>query len=228
MEKTSNHDLRQDKRNRFLCQQIQHNNSLAANNLVRENEGLIKRLAMSVEVAYELDETHYSGIDIEDLIQEGRIAMLKAANEFDLDSDARFSTFAFIVMRNAMADLCRKSLNVYEKKMIDKGYTRIQLDAHPIDEDGVDVEETLTLDGRDPTGNTAVHWVMVRKLINRLVGLTPRQRRLLIFHYGIGFGDDRTLEETAEHFHLSQKFAEDIEADAIKELKRGMNDGKIL
>lgn len=227
MERNSSHDLRQDKRNRFLCQQIKENNSLAANSLIRENEGLIKKLAMSVEVAYELDETHYGGIDIDDLIQEGRIAMLKAATEYDFNVDIRFTTYAYTVMKNAMADLCRKSLSVYEKKMLDKGFSRIFIDSDK-DEDGFNIEETITVDSRDTTGDTAVLHVQLQKMINRLVELSPRQRKVLVHHYGLDQREIRSIEETAEHFHLSTKFAGDIEGKALGILRKKLCDKKIV
>ena len=227
MERNSSHDLRQDKRNRFLCQQIKENNSLAANSLIRENEGLIKKLAMSVEVAYESDETHYGGIDIDELIQEGRIAMIKAATEFDFDVNIRFTTYAYTVMKNAMADLCRKNLFVYEKKMVDNGFSRIFIDADK-DEDGFDIEETITVDSRDTTGDTAVLHVQLQKMINRLVNLSPRQRKVLVHRFGLDQREIRSIEETAEHFHLSEKFTADIEAEALGILRKGMNDYNLI
>ncbi|WP_090298283.1 sigma factor-like helix-turn-helix DNA-binding protein [Pseudobutyrivibrio sp. ACV-2] len=57
-------------------------------------------------------------------------------------------------------------------------------------------------------------------MINRLVDLSPRQRKVLIHHYGLNQRDIRSIEETAAYFHLSEKFARDIESEAFAILRK--------
>ena len=222
------HELRQDKRNRELCKKIKQNDLDAETRLLLENEGLVRNLTSSLEMTKAMEDARYGGIELDDILQEGRIAMLRAAQNFDEDAGAEFSSYAYAAMKNAMTDLCRKGLSAFEKRMIDKGLTRVFLDDNPVDKDGVALSEKIS-DGRhDPTGNLAVLHVMLEKMHNRLVLLPKRQQRLLAYHYGLGLLDCKTISETAAYFHLTEKYVEEIERGALKTLRDGMNDGKIV
>ncbi len=79
-----------------------------------------------------------------------------------------------------------------------------------------------------PTGNLAVLHVMLEKMRNRLKMLPDRQRRLLAYRYGLKSMECKTISETAAFFNMTEKFIEEIEKGALKTLRDGMNDGKIV
>lgn len=108
MEKKLTKVQRKDRRNRELCKLVKENNLLAENRLLMENEGLIVQLATRVEVLYDIDINNWGGVEKADIIQEGRIAMLRAAQTYDEEGDVKFSTYAYTVMENAMKDLCKR------------------------------------------------------------------------------------------------------------------------
>ena len=70
---------RKDRHNRELCALVKQNDLRAQTELLLENEGLIVQLGKSLEIAHELDINHYGGIELDDILQEGRLAMLEAA-----------------------------------------------------------------------------------------------------------------------------------------------------
>ena len=82
------HELRQDKRNRELCQKIKQNDLEAETKLLVENEGLVRKLTRSSEMVKAMEDARYGGIELDDILQEGRIAMLRAAQNFDEDAGA--------------------------------------------------------------------------------------------------------------------------------------------
>ena len=86
-----------EKRNRELCRLVKQNNLFAQTELLLINEGLISQLARNLEVAHDLDINHYGGIELDDILQEGRYALLEAAKGYDENADAKFSTFAYTV-----------------------------------------------------------------------------------------------------------------------------------
>ena len=106
---------------------------------------------------------------------------------------------------------------------------QIFLDDNPIDEYGLLVAEEIP-DGRihDPVGDEAVLHVMIQKMHNRLELLPSRERRLLMYRYGIDSLEYKTIEETAAFFHLTEKYLRIIETRTLGKLRDGMNDGKIL
>ena len=218
-----------EKRNRELCRLVKENDLFAQTELLLINEGLISQLARSLEVAHDLDINHYGGIELDDILQEGRYALLEAAKKYDENAEVRFSTFAYTVAGNAMRDICRKGDSSFERQLVNHGIVQIFLDDNPIDEDGLLVAEKIP-DGRihDPVGDEAVLHVMIQKMRNRLELLPPRERRLLIYRYGIGSLEYKTIEETAAFFHLTEKYLRIIETRTLGKLRDGMNDGKIL
>ena len=108
------HGLRQDKRNRELCKKIKQNNLDAETRLLIENEGLVRKLTSTSEMVQAMEDAKYGGIELDDILQEGRIAMLRAAKNYDEDAGAEFSSYAYAAMKNAMTDLCRKGLSAFE------------------------------------------------------------------------------------------------------------------
>ena len=233
MEKKLTKAQRKDRHNRELCKLVKENDLLAENRLLMENEGLIVQLASKIEVLYDIDINNWGGVEKADIIQEGRIAMLRAAQTYDEEGNVKFSTYVYTVMENAMKDLCKKGVSAFEKRMIDSGLTQVFLDDEPWNPaDGEDdvllAEKIKSSDNSDPTGNLAVLHVMLEKMRNRLIDLPVRERRLLSYHFGLGTLECRTIGETAAYFHLTEKYISIIEKGALAKLREGMNDYKIV
>lgn len=218
-----------DRRNKKLCELVKKNDLFAQTEILIANEGLISQLAKSLSITHDIDINHYAGIEMEDLLQEGRFALLEAAKSFDLNSGTKFSTYAYTVAGNAMRDLCRKGDSSFERQLVNRGIVQVFLDDNPVDEDGIPVAEKIS-DGRihDPVGDEAVLHVMIQKMRNRLKLLPARERRLLMYRYGIEALEYKSIAETAAFFHLTEKYLQVIETRALKVLRDGMNDGKIV
>ena len=222
-------NIDKDQHNRMLCSLIRNNDLLAETQLLMENEALIVGLAGSMEVAYDLDLNHWGGIEKDDIIQEGRIAMLRAAQTYDESNNTKFSTYAYTIVKNAMTDLCRKGISAFENRIIESGMSLVFLDEdYSNNEFDVHIIETVPSAEFDPTARLAVLHVMLEKMYNRLKLLPARQRRLLAYHYGLGSLECKSISETAAYFHLTEKYIKIIEEQALATLRDGMNDGKIL
>ena len=220
---------RKDKRNRELCFLAKQNDLRAQTELLLENEGLVVQLAKSLEILHDIDIHHYGGIELDDLLQEGRFAMLEAAKSYDVTSGTKFSTYAAVVMKNAMSDLCRKGDSSFEKQLADHGIIQVFLDDDPVDEDGIRVAEKVSDSReRDPVGDEAVLRVMIQKMHNRMEMLPAREQRLLMYRYGLQSLQFKTIAETAAFFHLTEKHMRIIEDRALRKLREGMNDGRII
>ena len=79
--------------NEALVKEFQEGNETAFNALLTKNEGLIYFVFKKV---YKLGANKYSE---EDVIQEIKIGMLKAARKFDLNKKVKFVTYAMFWMR---------------------------------------------------------------------------------------------------------------------------------
>lgn len=87
-------DLLSTEEERKLCEEIAKGNEKAKKELVEKN----LRLVVSVAKHYQ-----NCGLSFEDLIQEGSIGLMKAADKFDLSKGFRFSTFAPWWIRQAIS-----------------------------------------------------------------------------------------------------------------------------
>ena len=125
-------------------------------------------------------------------------------------------------------DYIRKNAARYELKMINNRFTRVFLNDDPVDDAGAPIIEKYGKGDKDPTGNLAVLRVMIEKMKNRLLKLSPRKYRLITYLYGLGTQKERTPAEAAEHFHLAERYLRSLMRKTLKELKNGMNDGEII
>lgn len=87
---------------------IRENDDIALNDMLLKYEPLIMKIARK----------YYSflkkyGIDFEDLVQEGRLAISKAINTYDADGNCLFYTYVSICINRHMISLCR---NITRKK----------------------------------------------------------------------------------------------------------------
>ena len=183
---------RKDIRNRELCIRIRNGDGQAAEELIKENEGLIYFHARSLTGPGEADLLGFWGIEFDDLLQAGRLAVYEASMNYDMSSDIRFSTYAFTLVRNAIFDLCRKASTVFECQVLDDGNELVYLDDNPVDEDGIPICEKHS-DSResDPVGEEAVHRITIMKMLNRLAQRSLREQTVLIYRYGLKNGNIR-------------------------------------
>ena len=216
---------RKNRRNIELCRLVKENDLLAETRLLMENEGLIVQLANAMKDRRKLNAS--DGIDEEDLLQEGRFAMLMAAKNFEEEKNVKFSTYAYEIMQNAMIDLCDKCQSSFERHMEEKGLTRIYLDDLETCE-SVAESSGIAVNHKDPTGNLAVLHVMLEKMRNRIKLLPKRQRLPLIYYYGLTSLQAKTIAETAAYYHLSENHFEKIREEALGNLYEMMNDGKVV
>ena len=177
----------------------------------------------------EVDLLGFWGIEFDDLLQVGRLAVYEASMSYDLTAEIRFSTYAFTIVRNVIFDLCRKASSVFECQVLDDGNELVYLDDNPVDEDGIPICEKHS-DSResDPVGDEVVRRITVLKLLKRLELLSLREQMVISYRYGLKNGEYKTIPEAAAYFHLSERHLRKIEEGALKKLRKGMYDGKVV
>ena len=222
------HKQRQEKRNRYLCARIKDNDLNAADCIVKENEKFILSVIKDVDKGAISFVMSISNIDHDDLMQVGSLALINSAKSYEDDRNINFSTYAYKVIRNALIDYIRNNTAKYELNMIHKGFSRIFLNDNPVDDDGVPIIEKYGNGGKDPTRNIAVLRVMIEKMKNRLLQLSPRKYRLITYLYDLETQEERSETETAEHFHLAERYLRSLKRKTLNELRDGMNDGEII
>ena len=189
--------------NEELCASALRGDAGARNELVENNLGFIRKTANELWSSQrELNSDLL--LDREDLEQEGALGLLRCVDTFDPESGGKFLSYAAPAVRNAMLDSIRERSRAFEAQNIG---SRISL-------------ESAALYG---TGKTPEQLYLERESFEELHAalgrIEPRQRGYIEYRFGFDDEDtERTLTQTARHFHLSESRARRTERQAVDDV----------
>ena len=200
--------------NERLCALAQAGDAAARELLIENNLGFIRRTALEV-----CGKAGESGLDVDDLVQEGCIGLLSAIDRFDAARGMKFLTYAAPAIRNAMTDCVRAALSQFERRLESNGLQRVYLD-DVLDAD----EQLLRIEAvADPHTQTPEQVVLRREQLAELYAgldnLTAREQTWLLYRHGFADGAEHPLTAAARHFHLSENRARALDAQAIDDLR---------
>ena len=190
--------------NEELCASALRGDAGARNELVENNLGFIRKTATELWSSQrELNAALL--LDREDLEQEGALGLLRCVDTFDPESGVKFLSYAAPAVRNAMLDSIRERSRTFEAQNIG---SRISL-------------ESAALYG---TGKTPEQLYLERESFEELHAalgrIEPRQRGYIEYRFGFDDEDtERTLTQTARHFHLSESRARATERQALDDMR---------
>lgn len=207
--------------NEQLCALTQKGDEGARGLLVEKNMGFIVQTAGLVYRSSSLEGSDLN-IDVDDLVQEGSIGLLRAVDGFDPARKLKFLTYAAPFIRNSMTDLVRDAFSRYEQRMVDSenglGLQKVRLDeVLPGEERLLRMEAVADIAAKSPE-QAYEERETLRELYEGLGQISEREQTYLLYRHG--FTDDigHTLIGTAIHFHLSEKRAKKLEGEAMDNL----------
>lgn len=200
--------------NERLCALAQAGDAAAREQLLERNMGFVRKLALEL-----YSKAGESGLDVDDLVQEGCIGLLSAIDRFDAGRGMKFLTYAAPAIRNAMTDCVRAALSQFERRLELDGLQRVHLD------DVLDADERLLRIEAvaDPNTQTPEQVVLRREQLAELYAgldnLTARERTWLLYRHGFADGAEHPLTAAARHFHLSDNRARSLDKQALDGLR---------
>lgn len=207
--------------NERLCTLAQKGDEAAREILVEKNMGFIVQTADLIYRSSSLEGSDLN-IDVDDLVQEGSIGLLRAVDGFDPARKLKFLTYAAPFIRNAMTDLVRDAFSRYEQRMVDSenglGLQKVRLDeVLPGEERLLRMEAVADIAAKSPE-QVYEERETLRELYGGLGQISEREQTYLLYRHG--FTDDigHTLIGTAIHFHLSENRAKKLEGEAMDNL----------
>ena len=207
--------------NERLCTLAQKGDEAAREILVEKNMGFIVQTADLIYRSSSLEGSDLN-IDVDDLVQEGSIGLLKAISSYDKSVGVKFLTYAAPFIRNAMTDLVRDAFSRYEQRMVDSenglGLQKVRLDeVLPGEERLLRMEAVADIAAKSPE-QVYEEKETLRELYEGLGQISEREQTYLLYRHG--FTDDvgHTLIGTAIHFHLSESRAKKLEDEAMDNL----------
>ena len=235
--------------NKFLIRLIQDGDEKARQDLCVKNSGLVAKFALKYSQILS------NKLEPEDLIQEGNIGLLKAAEKFDFDKDTEFSTYAVYWIEQAitraiydtgltvrlpvhLVEKIRKATDLDKQFQIQNVETRrrLELIAEEMGTDSEDVRRLFKL--RDvylhiksldmPVLEETVSLLLLREQLEKvLAALTERERKVLTLRFGLEDGKARTLEEVGKIFNVTRERIRQIEAKALRKLRHPARSKKL-
>ena len=207
--------------NEQLCTLAQKGDEAARELLVEKNMGFIVQTADLVYRSSSLEGSDLN-IDVDDLVQEGSIGLLRAVDGFDPARKLKFLTYAAPFIRNAMTDLVRDAFSRYEQRMVDfengLGLQKVRLDeVLPGEERLLRMEAVADIAAKSPE-QVYEERETLRELYEGLGQISEREQTYLLYRHGFADDIEHTLIGTAIHFHLSEKRAKKLEGEAMDNL----------
>lgn len=172
---------------------------------------LIERnLRLVVYIARKFDNT---GVGIEDLVSIGTIGLIKAVNTFDPTRKIKLATYASRCIENEILMHLRRTNKTKSEVSFDEPLN--------IDWDG---NELLLSDVLGTEGDLiykSIEEEVDRRLLNMaMTKLTPREKKIVEFRFGLGGGIEKTQKEVADLLGISQSYISRLEKRIIKRLRK--------
>ena len=157
-----------------------------------------------------------TGVNIEDLISIGTIGLIKAVNTFNASKNIKLATYASRCIENEILMHIRK---------ISSQKAEVSLD-EPINTDW-DGNELLLSDILGTEADTVIRPMEEHEertaLHEALELLSPREKRIICWRYGLCGQKERTQKEVADLLGISQSYISRLEKRIMTRLRREMS-----
>ena len=166
------------------------------------------------------------GLDLDDLVSEGNMGMLKAATRFKADKKKRFVTFAAPYIREAIEQAIEQQAGLYRVPRDVMDAAREKRISRPLSMDapvGGSVELSLArviADKDAPDPEEVLNRQLLDSALRPLLGqLTARERQVLQRFYGLGV-EHKTLAEIGQEMGLKRERVRQIRDKAVRHICR--------
>lgn len=186
------------------------------NNLVNDNINYVKSVA---------NQYKGKGVEFDDLVSEGTLAMIMAAKKFDTNRGSQFVAYAAPFIRKAMQEAIDKQVAVYrvpkdQKKFAPRGTGKaVSIDAPLSVGNQYTLLDILVNQDAKLADDNAAFAQMLEDLKKCVAQLEEREQAVITKFYGLGVAHE-TLAEIAEDMQLKRERVRQIRDKAIRQIAK--------
>lgn len=196
--------------NEELVKLYQEGDKHTLETLLEANKGFIYKVSMKFFTG------HDNSIDQDDLIQEGRIGMIKAADKYKIGMETSFTSYAYYWVYQTMYRFMYPKRNMINSKL-----RFVSLNV-PVGEDGETELGDVLADGKDEfcsVEESIYHQELNRELRQAMNdNLNEEEMNVIFLRYGFN-SNICTLEQTGEKLGFSCARARELERQSLRRLR---------
>lgn len=220
IEEIAHEQLLSDKEEQELAEKIKIGDAMALEKLTKAN------LKFVVSLAHQY---RNRGLGEDDLISEGNIGMMYAAQRFDGKKGVRFVVFAAPYIRKAMEEAIKELSTLYKLPKNEKNkYEKIRSRALSIDQpvpvgsnNNFTLQHILENENAKQTDDQLNQDILSNEIQKGLDVLDEREKRIVTYIYGLT-GSHYTMAEIAEEMGLKRERVRQIRDKALRKLHKKM------
>ncbi|WP_346748299.1 sigma-70 family RNA polymerase sigma factor [Prevotella jejuni] len=220
IEEIAHEQLLSDKEEQELAEKIKIGDAMALEKLTKAN------LKFVVSLAHQY---RNRGLGEDDLISEGNIGMMYAAQRFDGKKGVRFVVFAAPYIRKAMEEAIKELSTLYKLPKNEKNkYEKIRSRALSIDQpvpvgsnNNFTLQHILENENAKQTDDQLHQDILSNEIQKGLDVLDEREKRIITYIYGLT-GSHYTMAEIAEEMGLKRERVRQIRDKALRKLHKKM------
>lgn len=202
---------------RDLAKKIQQGDSRALNRLVEAN----LRFVVSIASQYK-----GKGLQMDDLVSEGNIGLMKAASRFNPDKGTRFVSYAVVHVRQQIEKAIDQQTGLYQIPKDVKNEMAARQQSRPMSVDAplgyrTNMSLLSVLVNQDaPFADERIHSEAIEDAVEFALGsLDQRESRVVNAFFGIN-QEHETMAEIAEDMDLKRERIRQIRDKAVRKLRK--------
>lgn len=191
--------------NEQLCALAQAGDAAARDTLLVNSQDFIRQIAKSISSQYQ-----DGRVSEDDLAQEGCLGLLAAIPRYKPDRGTTFHTYAGYWVRKFMWE----AAHIFAAP-VEVG----SLNDIVGDEDNTELIQLIEDSYSQTPEQIVIRAETIGEVRMGLRQITARERTYLLYRYGFTNKDEHPIQETAAHFHLTDKRAWKTEQAALNDLR---------
>lgn len=198
---------------RLLSQQILNGDKRAIDKLTTANLKFVIVLSRQYQG---------KGVDFDDLVAEGNIALFKAACKFDATkSNSRFTSYAAPFVHKALEDYINKynDTNNESSHNVQSSNSTVSIDAPLHGRDNVSYLNIIPNEDSPLADSLLSQNAVSDDIANGMMALNERERDVIRLYYGIGC-EKQTMAEIATVLELKRERVRQIRDKALRKMRK--------